>query len=96
MSSKKYQDLCRGSKTRFRRYTGVSTFVFELMVLLVRQYEEETKIKTGRPSNLSVEDRVLLLLEYYRENRTFFHLGMSYSLSESNVYPAILGLEIDI
>lgn len=49
MSSKKYQDLCRGSKTRFRRYTGVSTFVFELMVLLVRQYEEETKIKTGRP-----------------------------------------------
>jgi hypothetical protein len=93
MSSKKYQDLCRGSKTRFRRYTGVSTFVFELMVLLVRQYEEETKIKTGRPSNLSVEDRVLLLLEYYRENRTFFHLGMSYSLSESNVYRNIVKIE---
>ena len=63
------------------------------MVLLVRKYEEETKIKTGRPSNLSVEDRVLLLLEYYRENRTFFHLGMSYSLSESNVYRNIVKIE---
>ncbi len=93
MLSKKYQDLSRGSKTRFRRYTGVSTFVFELMVLIVRQYEEAAKIKTGRPSNLSVEDRVLLLLEYYRENRTFFHLGMSYGLSESNVYRSIVKIE---
>ena len=52
-----------------------------------------TKIKDGRHSNLSVEDQILMLFEYYRENRTFFHLGISYGLSESNAYRTIVKLE---
>ena len=88
-----YAALKKVSNTKFRRYTGVTRFVFDFCVLLIRAYFEQTKIKEGRPSNLSIEDQVLMLFEYYRENRTFFHLGVSYGLNESNVYRTIIKLE---
>ncbi len=88
-----YLALKKMSNTKFRRYTGITRFVFDFCVLLIEAYIKETKLKEGRPSNLSIEDQVLMLLEYYRENRTFFHLGSSYGLNESNVYRTIVKLE---
>jgi hypothetical protein len=63
------------------------------MVILVKEYRHQVKLKTGRPNNLSIEDQVLMLLEYYRENRTFFHLGTSYGISESNAQRNIIKIE---
>jgi hypothetical protein len=40
----------------------------------------------GKPHRLSIEDRLLMALEYLREYRTYFHLGKSYDLSESACY----------
>jgi len=42
--------------------------------------------KGGRPSILPIEDQLLMALEYLREYRTYFHLGQSYSVSESSCY----------
>ena len=89
----KYTALSALSDTKFRRYTGVIRYVFDMIVLIVKTYDEQTKLKSGRPANLCVEDQVLMLLEYYREDRTFFHLGTAYGLSESNAYRAITKLE---
>jgi hypothetical protein len=91
--SSKYESLQRLSKTKFRRYTGLKPETFEIMVLIVKEYMLQTKEKDGRPCNLSIEDQLLLLLEYYRENRTFFHLGVSYGLHESNAQRTIVKLE---
>ena len=44
--------------------------------------------KAGRKGNLSIEDKLLMALEYLREYRTYFHLGSSYGLSESACYRA--------
>lgn len=93
MEAKKYIQISKLSKTQFRRYTGVNPYVFEIMVILVKEYRHQVKVKTGRPNNLSIEDQVLMLLEYYRENRTFFHLGTSYGISESNAQRNIIKIE---
>lgn len=93
LKTTKFSTLSKMSCTKFRRYTGVIRFSFEIMVLIVSEYERQTKLKDGRPCNLSIEDQVLMLLEYYRENRTFFHLGTSYGLSESNAHRTIIKLE---
>ena len=93
MDGSKYSRLLKLSNTKFRRYTGVNPFVFELMVLIVKEWEKQTKGNMGRTNNLCVEDQLLMLLEYYRENRTFFHLGISYGLSESNVQRNITKVE---
>ncbi len=89
----KYTNLLKLSNTKFRRYTGVTRYIFDICVLIVKEYEKLTKIKEGRPSNLTIEEQLLMLFEYYRENRTFFHIGNSYGLNESNAYRTIIKLE---
>ncbi len=89
----KYINLLKLSNTKFRRYTGVTRYIFDICVLIVKEYEKTTKIKEGRPSNLTIEEQLLMLFEYYRENRTFFHIGNSYGLNESNAYRRIIKLE---
>ncbi len=88
-----YNNLIKLSNTKFRRYTGVSRYVFDICVLIVKEYEKKTKIKDGRPNNLTIENQLLMLFEYYRENRTFFHIGNSFGLNESNAYRTIIKLE---
>ncbi len=93
MEAQKFLKLSTVSNTKFRRYTGVVRYVFDICVLIVKEYQTKIKIKVGRNCNLCIEDQVLMLFEYYRENRTFFHLGMSYGLDESNAYRTIIKLE---
>ena len=62
------------------------------MVKIVENHEKLKK-KTGRPSKLSLEEQVLMTLEYLREYRTYFHIGQSWGLNESNVYRTITKIE---
>ena len=48
---------------------------------------------SGRPSKLSIEDQVLMTLEYWREYPTHFHIGVSWGLNESNVFRNIRKVE---
>ena len=93
MEANKFLVLSKLSNTKFRRYTGIIRYVFDIMSVIVQEYDKKNKLKKGRPSNLCVEDQLLMFSEYYREGRTFFHLGTSYGLSESNVYRTIIKLE---
>jgi Helix-turn-helix of DDE superfamily endonuclease len=45
------------------------------------------------PSKLSIEDQVLMTLEYWREYRTHFHIGVSWGLNELNVLRNIRKVE---
>jgi len=49
--------------------------------------------KTGRPSKLSTEDQLLITLEYWREYRTYFHLGNSWGINESTAYRIVRKVE---
>ncbi len=69
----------------FKRYCGVEPETFRRMVEVVSKRLTKTRRKAGRPPKLSVEDQVLLTLEYWREYRTLFHLAKSWGIHESNV-----------
>jgi hypothetical protein len=77
----------------FKRYCGVEPETFRRMVELVSNHLAKKRRKAGRPPKLSVEDQVLLTLEYWREYRTFFHLATSWGLHESNVCRVIRRVE---
>jgi hypothetical protein len=77
----------------FKRYCGVEPETFQRMVELVSKRLAKTRRKSGRPPKLSVEDQVLLTLEYWREYRTLFHLATSWGLHESNVCRVIRRVE---
>lgn len=77
----------------FRRLTGVKRTTFERMLEILRVAEIKKKRRGGRPHTLILEDRLLMTLEYLREYRTYFHIGQSYGISESNAYQAIRWIE---
>jgi len=77
----------------FKRYCGVEPETFQPMVELVSNRLIKKRRKTGRPPKLTVEDQVLLTLEYWREYRTLFHLATSWGLHESNVCRIIRRVE---
>jgi hypothetical protein len=77
----------------FKRYGGVKPETFQKMVTVVSDHPAETRIKSGRPPKLSVEDQVLMTLEYRREYRTFFHLARSRGVLESRVWRTIRRVE---
>ena len=82
----KYEEIKQFSEEHFRRLTGVKKSTFALMVSVLVEAENNRYRRAGRKSSLTMEDRLLMALEYLREYRTYFHLGSSYGLSESACY----------
>lgn len=82
----KYEAVSKLSSIEFRRLTGVQKTTFVEMVEIVKEAENKRTSRRGKPPHLSIEDRLLMTLEYLREYRTYFHLGQSYGLSESACY----------
>ena len=81
------------SKEAFRRLAGVQKATFEKMIVVLREAQRQKTLQGGRPSKLSVEDRLLMSLESLREYRTYFHMGKHDELSESSVYKTIGWIE---
>jgi hypothetical protein len=79
----KYDRIKNLADDEFRRLTGVKRPTFEAMVLILKEAELKKNRFGGKPHRLSIEDRLLMALEYLREYRTYFHLGQSYGMSES-------------
>lgn len=88
MRYKKAKNL---SDKDFKRFFGVRQETFLVMCQEVKEIEKQKT--SGRNSDLSVEDQVLLTLSYWREYRTMFHLGQDYELHESNVSRIIRRVE---
>ena len=77
----------------FKRYCGVKPETFHTMVTVVSLHLSKMRVKMGRPPKLSVEDQVLMTLEYWREYRTFFHTARSWGIHESSVWRTIRRVE---
>jgi Helix-turn-helix of DDE superfamily endonuclease len=76
----------------FKRACGVSPTTFEQMLPVLREHAQQ-KVKPGRPPKLSLEDQLLLTLQYWREYRTYFHLGLSWGIDESVVCRTVQRIE---
>ena len=80
----------------FKRVVGVKKATFELMVKEYKKAEEERKRGHkigGRKPKLCEEDRVLFMLEYYREYRTLYHMGIDYGISEGQASKVVRDVE---
>lgn len=75
------------SNELFRRNTGVKRSTFLLMVEEVKTAEAQARSQErgGKGSRFIPEDRVLILLKYYREYPTLFSLGIELGVNETTV-----------
>ena len=80
----------------FKRVVGVKRSTYEEMVKEYKKAEEERKKGHkvgGRKAKLCEEDRVLFMLEYYREYRTLYHMGIDYGISEGQASKVVRDVE---
>ena len=82
----RYVELAGITESDFRRLTGIKRATFEHMVSILQEAEIKKKWEGGKRNKLSMEDRLLMTLEYMREYRTYFHVSKGYGLSESACY----------
>jgi len=73
----------------FKRSTGVSRKMFDKMLTVIKAGLRDF----GRTPKLSRADQLLMTLMYWREYRTEFHIGLTYSVSEATVCRTIQKIE---
>lgn len=93
---KKIDKIINFDAERFKRVVGVKPATFQVMVEEYKASEIERKNTHkvgGRQPKLCEEDRVLLMLEYYREYRTLEHIGIDYGISEGHASKTVRAVE---
>ncbi|WP_241969989.1 helix-turn-helix domain-containing protein [Spiroplasma poulsonii] len=75
------------------RLTGIKKSTFNKMLDILKVAEIEKFKKGGKTNKLSLENRLLMTLLYWREYQTYFHLGKSFDISEANCYRNIKWIE---
>ena len=93
---RKIDKLIDIDEATFKRVVGVKYSTFKVMIEEYQKAEIKRKKDHkigGRRPKLCEEDRVLFMLEYYREYRTFKHLGVDYGVSESSAHYIVTKIE---
>jgi len=84
------------NEENFKRVVGVKRETFKVMVEEYKKAEIERRKGHkigGRKPKLCEEDRVLFMLEYYREYRTLYHMGIDYGISEGQASKVVRDVE---
>ncbi len=94
----KWKMVKKLSPTQFKRLVGISPATFEKIVSESKRISQlqTRKVKCkkrGPKEKLNWRDKVLMLLMYYREYRTFAHIAVSYNISEAQCWRIITTLE---
>jgi Helix-turn-helix of DDE superfamily endonuclease len=94
----RWEHLTHYSDNNFRRLVGVTRAIFLKMVeVVIATAPLSTHPKAGKKRGvkpkLSSYDQVLMLLMYYREYRSFAHIGASYNISETQCWRIITSIE---
>ena len=94
----KWEDIKNCKPPVFKRLTGVSKETFMMMSFEVNRLSPASihiiqGAKRGPKPKLSTEDKLLMMLMYYREYRTFLHISSDYGISEAQCWRIITSLE---
>ncbi len=81
-----FPNLLKVNDEQFHRKTGVRREEFNRMTEVLLVAEKSKKEQGGKPNRLSIEDRLLMWLEYKIEMRSYFHIGSAFGVSESTCF----------
>jgi len=79
-----YEQLKALEPAEFKRFSGVQRATFDRKVAALGEQARHKK-RRGRPAKLTGADQVLVALQYWREYRPYFHIAVSWNLSEAAV-----------
>lgn len=78
----------------YQEIFGVTKVTFEKMLSILKDAYEQQHARGGRPnSRLSILDKLIIMLGYYREYRTMRHIAFDYGVSKSIIHKSIEWVE---
>ena len=94
----RWQTVKKSTPNQFKRLVGVQPETFEKMVSEAKRINAERapkKVgkKRGPKEKINWYDKTLMMLMYYREYRTFAHIGASYNISEAQCWRIVTTME---
>ena len=94
----RWQTVKKINPNQFKRLVGVHPETFEKMVSEAKRINaEQPKKKVGKKrgpkEKINWYDKTLMMLMYYREYRTFAHIGASYNISEAQCWRIVTTME---
>ena len=80
---------------QFKRLAGIKRETFEAMTTVLRDYfsKHRKHPKKGAKPKPCLEDKLWMMLMYYREYRTFFHTASAFGISESQCWRIVVKFE---
>lgn len=88
-----WSEVIKLSDSQFQRLVGVKRTTFSKMLETIVFQSQQRVSNRGRPSSISAENQLLIMLMYYREYRTFFHISVTYGISEAQCWRIVRKLE---
>jgi hypothetical protein len=94
----KWEAIKHKEPSVFKRLVGVDKETFTTMVEEIKRLSPPSNHKfagkkRGPKPKLIEEDRLLMMLMYYREYRTFMHISADYGISETQCWRIVTTLE---
>jgi len=89
----KYEKSKQLNNKNFKRIIGVKRKTFEEMAVELRMEYAKKHEQGGRNPKLSIENQLMLSLEYWRQYVTFAELGFSYGVAESTAHDIVVWVE---
>ena len=83
----------RLSDDKFKRRVGTTKVVFQLMLQILQVAHDELHKPGGKPPTLTVSDKLLITLKYYREYVTMESIADDYDCDTSSVCRSIHWVE---
>jgi len=80
-------------ETSYLELFGVRKPTFDKMLTILTSAYKEPHIQGGRPSRLSVLDKLVITLGYYHDYRTMQNIAFDYDVSKSRVSDAVKWVE---
>ena len=73
---------------------GIEKYVFDRILRLLEVADTyQRKSNAGRKAQLSVLDKLVITLQYWREYRTYRHIAFDYDVGKSTIGEAIIWVE---
>lgn len=75
--------------TQYQELLGVTKETFDLMLKILNEQYNKDHEKVAKPPKLSILDKLLIMLCYYRKYRTMQHIAFDYGVCKSTICESI-------
>lgn len=79
---------------KYKEIFGVEKYIFDRLLRLLECADAfQRKSKAGRKASISVLDKLMITLQYWREYRTYRHIAFDYNVGKSTIGEAVIWVE---